>query len=276
MPLTCRREYYFSVGNLCKDMFLRKNMDSQGFVFLHVVQNFNRIKKLTEDLDLIRFVCARSQSIELRTGPDGLDRVRKAGDWQQWVLNMEERDPPAQNDGPGQIFSPYFPPQYPLPMPAPYDYPRGSLSSTPLSPKDSFAGNGNSAEPAPFDGNGPSGQISDPQPTQTPLSAAVPDFKPSYQVFDNPSYESVESSTEFEGNFSDDNIDRLTILLRRSKNTRSKDDSSSKTPQETVPTNNNEPELPLAHDKAGIDSEAKPKEPEHTNGVTERRYSAQE
>ncbi|OCK78937.1 hypothetical protein K432DRAFT_279072, partial [Lepidopterella palustris CBS 459.81] len=49
--LTCVREYYFSVDNLCKDMFLRKRMDSKGFVLLSVIAEFNRIKQLTPDIE---------------------------------------------------------------------------------------------------------------------------------------------------------------------------------------------------------------------------------
>ena len=37
-------EYYFSIENLCKDMYLRKRMDSQGFVHLHFVTAFKRIR----------------------------------------------------------------------------------------------------------------------------------------------------------------------------------------------------------------------------------------
>lgn len=35
-------EYYFSVENLCKDLFLRSKMDQDGWIPLLVVANFNR------------------------------------------------------------------------------------------------------------------------------------------------------------------------------------------------------------------------------------------
>lgn len=39
-------EYYFSTENLCKDMFLRKSMDSEGYVPLRTILNFNRMQAL--------------------------------------------------------------------------------------------------------------------------------------------------------------------------------------------------------------------------------------
>ena len=199
-------------------MFLRRNMDSQGFVFLHVLQNFNRIRRLTVDFGFLRWVCVRSAVLELRMGLDGIDRVRKADDWQQWILAVEERDPSAQNDGPAQVFSPYYAPQYGYSTFGPYDYPQGSVSSTPLSPRDPISGNGTVIQAPPLDGNAAPGQISEAQPTLTPLSAAVPDFQPSSQAFTNSSsYESVEDSMAHEGTFSDDKIDQLTIIVRRPK-----------------------------------------------------------
>ena len=47
-------------------MFLRKHMDSQGFVFLTVLMNFNRIKLLTTDVELVRYVCRMSTEMEFQ------------------------------------------------------------------------------------------------------------------------------------------------------------------------------------------------------------------
>ncbi|KAF2739917.1 hypothetical protein EJ04DRAFT_419254, partial [Polyplosphaeria fusca] len=91
--------YYFSVDNLCKDMFLRKHMDSKGFVHLEVIAGFNRIKNLTTDLELVKLACHQTPTLELRTGVDGKDRLRPRIGWKQWVLDMAEREPSAQNDG---------------------------------------------------------------------------------------------------------------------------------------------------------------------------------
>ncbi|KAJ9630574.1 hypothetical protein H2203_001097 [Taxawa tesnikishii (nom. ined.)] len=95
-------EYYFSLENMVKDIYLRKHMDSQGYVFISVIAQFNRIKQLTTEYDLIRFVCLQSPNIEVRLGSDGKERLRKKEGWEKWVLPMNERDPSAQNEGPEQ------------------------------------------------------------------------------------------------------------------------------------------------------------------------------
>lgn len=94
------REYYFSVDNLCKDLFLRKQMDSQGFVPLSVIAGFKRVKTLTEDFEMPRHACRQVRNIEYLTGEDGIDRLRPRDKWEQWVLPVEQRDPSAQNEGP--------------------------------------------------------------------------------------------------------------------------------------------------------------------------------
>jgi la-related protein 1 len=105
----CVSEYYFSIENLCKDMFLRKHMDSKGFVFLSVIADFNRIKQLTTDMELIKFACYHSREIEYRIGADGRDRIRRCDGWEQWVLPTGDRDLSAQNDGPDEVHHPPIP-----------------------------------------------------------------------------------------------------------------------------------------------------------------------
>lgn len=46
-------EYYFSVENLCNDMFLRQQMNADGYLPLSFIANFNRVRTLTNDLALI-------------------------------------------------------------------------------------------------------------------------------------------------------------------------------------------------------------------------------
>ncbi|KAK4634532.1 hypothetical protein CLAFUW4_00730 [Fulvia fulva] len=93
-------DYYFSMDNLLKDMFLRKNMDGQGFVFLDTIANFNRVKQLTADKEIIRAVCLRSDTIEIRVGEDGKERLRRREGWEQFVLPNEQRETAAQTEGP--------------------------------------------------------------------------------------------------------------------------------------------------------------------------------
>ncbi|KAJ8110359.1 hypothetical protein OPT61_g6781 [Boeremia exigua] len=113
--ITTQVEYYFSVDNLLKDMYLRKHMDSQGFVSLEFIAAFNRIKCLTTDVELLKLVCQQSGHVQYRTGEDGRDRLRRRDGWEQWVLNMTERDESAQNEGPKELHNP------PVPNPAGFD-----------------------------------------------------------------------------------------------------------------------------------------------------------
>jgi la-related protein 1 len=105
-------EYYFSIENLCKDMYLRTHMDSQGWVPLSVIAGFNRIKSLTEDMSLIRHVCLMSRNIEFRPGDDGTDRLRKLDKWDQWILDMDQRQPHARNEGPPPLQRSQSPSQF--------------------------------------------------------------------------------------------------------------------------------------------------------------------
>ncbi|CEP19458.1 hypothetical protein [Parasitella parasitica] len=74
-------EYYFSIDNLCKDVFLRQQMDSNGFVDLSFIANFNRVKGLTTDLDLIREALDNSQILEVKG-----DKLRKREGWETWLM----------------------------------------------------------------------------------------------------------------------------------------------------------------------------------------------
>ena len=101
--IAAQLEYYFSMDNLLKDMFLRKHMDSQGFVFLDVVANFNRMKQLTDDRTLLKSMCPYVESIELRIGEDGKERLRCRANWDRFVLPMEQRFESAQSEGPKHL-----------------------------------------------------------------------------------------------------------------------------------------------------------------------------
>lgn len=80
-------EYYFSVENLCRDIYLRKVMDHQGFVPVSVIASFNRVRMLamnpSQILDALRF----STVVEVQG-----DRVRKRDDWAKWILPSKQHD----------------------------------------------------------------------------------------------------------------------------------------------------------------------------------------
>jgi la-related protein 1 len=100
---------------LLKDTYLRRQMDSQGFVALEFIAGFKRMKQLSTDLELIKLVCQQSNVVQYRTGEDGKDRLRRREGWEQWVMKMSDRDPSAQNEGPKELRQP------PVPQPTGFD-----------------------------------------------------------------------------------------------------------------------------------------------------------
>jgi la-related protein 1 len=90
-------------------------MDSQGFLLLNFVADFKRLKSLTTDLELIKYVCQQSPNIEHLVGSDNLDRLRLRVGWDKWVMPMADRDPSARNDGPAETAIP------PQPRPLVFD-----------------------------------------------------------------------------------------------------------------------------------------------------------
>jgi la-related protein 1 len=98
--VTMQIEYYFSIDNLCKDVYLRKHMDSQGFVFLNFIAGFKRIQSLTQEFETLRFACQESEIVDFVRGDDGFDRLRRKEGWEKWVLAMDERDDSVRNAGP--------------------------------------------------------------------------------------------------------------------------------------------------------------------------------
>ncbi|XP_043712039.1 la-related protein 1C-like [Telopea speciosissima] len=74
-------EYYFSAENLCKDIFLRQNMDEQGWVAVSLIAGFNRVKLLTNSIPFILDAVRSSTVVEVQG-----DRIRKRNDWMNWLL----------------------------------------------------------------------------------------------------------------------------------------------------------------------------------------------
>ncbi|CAJ0832774.1 172_t:CDS:10 [Entrophospora sp. SA101] len=74
-------EYYFSIENLCKDIYLRNNMDSEGYVDISLLAGFNRVKALTLEEEIIREALLNSHIVEVKG-----DKVRKRDEWGFWLL----------------------------------------------------------------------------------------------------------------------------------------------------------------------------------------------
>jgi len=73
-------EYYFSVENLCKDMYLRKQMDEEGWVPLSVISQFHRLLSLTTDAKLLAESIEGSALLESKE-----DKIRRKDDWKTWI-----------------------------------------------------------------------------------------------------------------------------------------------------------------------------------------------
>ncbi|KAI2616568.1 hypothetical protein GGR54DRAFT_231730 [Hypoxylon sp. NC1633] len=159
-------EYYFSIDNLCKDTYLRKSMDSQGFVPLSVIASFKRMQEIAQDYQLIRMACQTSHLVEIVVAEDGQDRVRRRENWQTWVLDKSQRHPAAQNDGPTSYQHFHLNPS-PI-WPQMYGNEATSMVFVPYSHQ--LNGN-NSISPT---ANGTNGY----HPSDSQLSATVPEFSP--------------------------------------------------------------------------------------------------
>lgn len=214
-----RREYYFSVDNLCKDLYLRRHMDSQGFAFLSVIAKFNRIRQLTQDLELIRYVCLQSPQIEFRVGADGYDRLRKRDGWQQWVLAMEERDPSVQNDGSSPVAEASFPQQsfheasYGLDN---YHFrsPRGE-DTNPRQSSDTVITSRIATSPSrPIINGG----VNKDMVSQISSLGAVPDVASIPLTLDNSDKTPANAYQPTENTFTDEQVDLLMIVVRKSFN----------------------------------------------------------
>lgn len=79
-------EYYFSVENLCRDIYLRSKMDERGFVPVSVIANFNRVRMITQNPFLIIEALRMSNVVEVQG-----DKVRKKGDWANWLLPASQQ-----------------------------------------------------------------------------------------------------------------------------------------------------------------------------------------
>ncbi|KAL9104096.1 MAG: hypothetical protein Q9163_000898 [Psora crenata] len=216
--VTTQMEYYFSLDNLCKDMFLRKHMDSQGYVFLSVLAGFNRIVQLTTDVELIRYVCLNSQKIEFKPGSlwqDGRDRLRAREDWDKFVLAKEQRDPSAQVDAPTPAQS-YQITELASGFDERHGVSPGSSTANgpvifPYQSLDAIAPPSNIHAAAATSST--NGTYANAYPT--PLSAAVSEFAPSVHTYSSRRYPSPDPRSYETKTFTDEEMQKLHIFVRQ-------------------------------------------------------------
>lgn len=93
-------EYYFSAENLAKDLYLRQQMNQEGWVSIHVIAGFNRLRKmLTPPMaaqlgaaagaaaDIPLLVEALTAAPDLEVHPDAnAMMVRRKNGWEQYIL----------------------------------------------------------------------------------------------------------------------------------------------------------------------------------------------
>ncbi|KAK3245019.1 hypothetical protein CYMTET_45392 [Cymbomonas tetramitiformis] len=88
-------EYYFSVGNLCKDVFLRGQFDEEGWIPIAVIAGFNRVRMLTQEPSMM--LEALKDSTEVEVSADNL-KIRKKEEWSKWILPENLRKPAVKKE----------------------------------------------------------------------------------------------------------------------------------------------------------------------------------
>lgn len=87
-------EYYFSVENLCKDMYMRKLMNSNGWIPLASLAAFNRLNSLTGgDFNLFLEACKWAPSVEVAG-----EKIRLHHGWEHWVFPLADRLPAGKDE----------------------------------------------------------------------------------------------------------------------------------------------------------------------------------
>mmetsp|Transcript_8640 Transcript_8640/g.15533 ORF Transcript_8640/g.15533 Transcript_8640/m.15533 type:complete len:445 (+) Transcript_8640:82-1416(+) len=76
-------DYYFCDDNLIKDMFLRKQMNDEGWVSIALLADFRRVKSMTTDITIIMEAIQSIENIEV----DPLQaNIRVKNNWSKWLL----------------------------------------------------------------------------------------------------------------------------------------------------------------------------------------------
>ena len=91
-------EYYFSVDNLCRDLFLRQKMDpKEGWIALSVIGAFNRVRMLTPDPTRYQKRCKDRRWLNLTTLRMRFESVAINGETGCYLL-MDQQAQPADSD----------------------------------------------------------------------------------------------------------------------------------------------------------------------------------
>lgn len=109
-------EYYFSDDNLARDLFMRRNMDAEGYLPVQMIASFNRIRNMgvgwedvlqaVRDSDLLEL----DESTSLTLGGDSIPvvhyRMRTRNDPLKWPIQMTNGVlPPTTATNPNAILN---------------------------------------------------------------------------------------------------------------------------------------------------------------------------
>jgi len=84
-------EFYFSTSNLCKDVYLRKHMDPEGWTSLELISQFPKVKKFTGNMAEIQKAIGDSSLVELDSGT-GKIRLKDEGERTKWAHAPSDED----------------------------------------------------------------------------------------------------------------------------------------------------------------------------------------
>ncbi|XP_073398226.1 la-related protein 1-like [Dendrobates tinctorius] len=146
-------EYYFSVDNLQRDFFLRRKMDSEGFLPIGLIASFHRVQALTTDIGLIVKALRDSKVVEIID-----EKIRRKEHPDAWPLPGPSPADASQTDFSQLINCPEFVPRQGY---------QKETESAPGSPRTSSPTMATKTEEKPEDVKQPAPQTS-PAPVTTP------------------------------------------------------------------------------------------------------------
>ncbi|KAF5765181.1 putative la-type HTH domain, winged helix-like DNA-binding domain superfamily [Helianthus annuus] len=89
-------EFYFSIDNLVKDIYLRRCMDEEGWVPVNFIAGFNKVLCLTDNVQLILDVMQQSTVVEVQG-----NKMRRRDDWVRWLMPPGVQDSLGRHSQPG-------------------------------------------------------------------------------------------------------------------------------------------------------------------------------
>ncbi|XP_055929240.1 la-related protein 1B-like [Argiope bruennichi] len=80
-------EYYFSEENLQKDFFMRRRMNSEGFIPVALIASFHRVQAQTQDITKVLEAVSSSELLELKDCPEKGPLVRTVITPEKWPIH---------------------------------------------------------------------------------------------------------------------------------------------------------------------------------------------